>query len=186
MGPSDQELVARVVALRDPDAFGQLVQRYQSQVRGWLRQLTHDPMLADDLAQDTFIRAWDKLHTFAGTGRFSAWLMKLAYSMFLQFQRKSKSNQRLLERLRLEQAASEFDGDEAWGSQNNEWPDLPRFMNILNPEEMTVLVLNYAYGLSHREIGEVIDMPVGTIKSHIRRGKDRIRDHFGLAEVVNE
>ena len=136
MGPSDQELVARVVALRDPDAFGQLVQRYQSQVRGWLRQLTHDPMLADDLAQDTFIRAWDKLHTFAGTGRFSAWLMKLAYSMFLQFQRKSKSNQRLLERLRLEQAASEFDGDEAWGSQNNEWPDLPRFMNVLNPEEI--------------------------------------------------
>ena len=59
-------------------------------------------------------------------------------------------------------------------------------MNILTDVEMTVLVLSYAYGLSHREIGEVIDMPVGTIKSHIRRGKDRIRDHFGLAEVVNE
>ena len=72
MSQSDEALVARVVSLRDQQAFAVLVGRYQSQVRNYLRQLTRDSVNADDLAQETFIRAWDKMDTISGGGRFAA------------------------------------------------------------------------------------------------------------------
>ncbi len=68
---SDEELVARAVSLQDGNAFGELVRRHQSQVRGCLRQLTRDFALADDLAQETFVSAWEQTpSSFAGQGRF--------------------------------------------------------------------------------------------------------------------
>ena len=89
-GVGDIDLVARVVAQQDADAFGELVRRHQSQVRNFLRKLTRDPSLADDLAQDAFLHAWNKLHTFRGKGSFIGWLLKVAYTTFLQSKRKSK------------------------------------------------------------------------------------------------
>ncbi len=66
----DHELVACVVSAQDSAAFGELVRRHQSQVRNFLRKLTGDLVAADDLAQDCFMHAWDKIHTFAGRGSF--------------------------------------------------------------------------------------------------------------------
>jgi RNA polymerase sigma-70 factor (ECF subfamily) len=86
----DTFLVARVVAQQDSTAFGELVRRHQSQVRNFLRKLSRDTDAADDLAQDTFLHAWDRLHTFVGHGSFIGWLLKVAYTTFLQSKRKSK------------------------------------------------------------------------------------------------
>lgn len=86
---SDEELVARAVAARDQAAFGELVRRHQSRVRNWLRQLTRNAATADDIAQEAFIKAWNKLDSFSGQGRFAAWLMKIAYTEFLMSDRKS-------------------------------------------------------------------------------------------------
>ena len=80
----DHQLVARVVSLQDTDAFGELIRRHQSHVRNFLRKLTGDYTLADDLAQDSFMHAWDKLQTFSGRGSFIGWMLKVAYTTFLQ------------------------------------------------------------------------------------------------------
>jgi RNA polymerase sigma factor (sigma-70 family) len=79
---SDTDLVAR--ALRDDhDAFAELVRRYQSPLRAWLRRLTGgDFARADDLAQETFLRAYRRLGSFRGTGKFSTWLFSIAYNEF--------------------------------------------------------------------------------------------------------
>ena len=61
----DHQLVARVVSRQDTDAFGELIRRHQSHVRNFLRKLTGDYTLADDLAQDCFMHAWDKLQTYS-------------------------------------------------------------------------------------------------------------------------
>src|SRR5262245_7106310 len=95
----DEELVARAVATGDAAAFARLVERHQSAVRNWLRQLSRDPAQGDDLAQETFLAAWRNLRSFAGRGRFSSWLLKIAYHMWLQAGRREGRRRRLGEPL---------------------------------------------------------------------------------------
>ncbi len=186
MAPANEALLVRTAAQGDAAAFGELVRTHQSQVRGFLRQLTGDPAQADDLAQDTFMRAWDKLASYSGRGRLSAWLMRLAYNVFLQSVRKSKQDRRLLERLESEAAAGETGDQKDAGSADGEWVDLPRLLSVLSQEERQVMTLGYAWGMSHGEIGEVAGLALGTVKSHIRRGKAKIRERFGLEGVGDE
>ncbi len=177
-GIDDHELVAHVVAQQDAAAFGELVRRHQSQVRNFLRKLTRDFVLADDLAQDAFLHAWDKLHTYRAQGTFIGWLLKVAYTTFLQSKRKSSRYGEILEEVGHDA--------EARGSQYTEQSaditDLDKFLAVLTEEERAVMILSYACGLSHREIGVAANLPIGTVKSVIFRGKEKIRDSFDIED----
>jgi RNA polymerase sigma-70 factor, ECF subfamily len=177
-GSEDIELVSRVVAQQDSSAFGELVRRHQSQVRNFLRKLCRDHDLADDLAQDAFLHAWDKLHTFAGRGSFIGWLLKVAYTTFLQSKRKSSRYDDVLERVGH---AAETSGM-TYTAESDEISDLDRFLAVLTEEERAVMILSYACGLSHREIGDAAELPIGTVKSIIFRGKEKIRDSFEIED----
>ena len=174
----DNELVSRVVAQQDSAAFGELVRRHQSQVRNFLRKLTRDFTLADDLAQDAFLHAWDRLHTFSGKGSFIGWLLKVAYTTFLQSRRRSTRYGEILEQIGHDADARES----AHASIADEITDLDRFLAVLTEEERAVMILSYACGLSHREIGDATEMPVGTVKSIIFRGKEKIRESFDIED----
>ncbi len=88
---TDADLLARVLVDGDQHAFGELVRRHQSPVRGLLRQLTRaDVELADDLAQETFIRAYKNIRSFRGEAKFSTWLYRIAYNVFRDQARKRK------------------------------------------------------------------------------------------------
>lgn len=184
MHASDEELVARAVAARDQAAFAELVRRHQSRLRGWLRQLTRSAAAADDVAQETFIRAWERLHTFAGQGRFGSWLMKIAYNEFLMAHRRERGAGRLAAAVGAELAAEppvhDPAGDEAAAA------DLERLLAVLDEEERVAMVLCYAQGLSHGEASEVTGWPVGTVKSHIHRGKEKIRRRFFPGETPHD
>ncbi|MDH4047441.1 MAG: RNA polymerase sigma factor [Gammaproteobacteria bacterium] len=172
----DTFLVARVVAQQDAGAFGELVRRHQSQVRNFLRKLTRDVDAADDLAQEAFLHAWDRLHTYVGHGSFIGWLLKVAYTTFLQSKRKSKRYRDVLEQVAVEA------GDPAHHSESSDISDLDKFLAVLTEEERAVMIMSYACGLSHREIGDATNQPVGTVKSIIFRGKQKIRDSFGIED----
>src|SRR5262245_21057083 len=172
--PSDEALVAGVVARRDAAAFETLVRRYQSKVRNWLRQLTRDATRADDLAQETFIRAWERAHTFSGTGRFASWIMKIAFNCYLQSRRTQAQQTRLAAAIAAEAEV------EPSASCSDESPDLPKMLAALSPDERLTMILCYAHGLSHSEIADVVEMPLGTVKSHLQRAKAKIRDRFRL------
>ena len=165
-----------MLAQHDSAAFGELVRRHQSQVRNFLRKLSRDYVLADDLAQDAFMHAWEKLHTFTGKGSFIGWLLKVAYTTFLQSKRKSSRYGEILEEVGHVAVIS--------GKQHSEDPteisDLDKFLAVLTQEERAVMILSYACGLSHREIGDAADLPIGTVKSIIFRGKDKIRESFDI------
>ena len=177
-GSEDHQLVARIVSGEDTEAFGELVRRHQSHVRNFLRKLTGDYTLADDLAQDTFMHAWDKLRTYSGKGSFIGWLLKVAYTTFLQSRRKSKRYAEILEEVGhvadVEERKSTMPVEEAG--------DLDRFLAVLTEEERAIMVMSYACGLSHREISDATDMPVGTVKSVIFRGKEKIRTSFDIKD----
>jgi RNA polymerase sigma factor (sigma-70 family) len=178
VGAADQYLVARAVSAQDTAAFGELIRRHQSQVRNFLRKLSGDASAADDLAQDCFLHAWNKLQTFTGRGSFIGWLLKVAYTTFLQSKRKSKRYAEILD----EAGYAEDVQSKSYTVQSDEITDLDKFLAVLSEEERAVMVMSYACGLSHREIGAATDMPVGTVKSIIFRGKEKIRTSFDIKD----
>jgi len=167
-----------VVGKQDADAFGELVRRHQSQVRNFLRKLCRDPVLADDLSQDCFLHAWNKIHTYAGRGSFIGWLLKVAYTTFLQSRRKRNRYHEVLQ----EVGHAKDVGEERVTEESDEIGDLDKFLAILTEEERAVMILSYACGLSHREIGAAADLPIGTVKSIIFRSKEKIRENFEIED----
>lgn len=178
LGGEDQYLVGLAVAARDTAAFGELIRRHQSQVRNFLRRLAANPDEADDLAQEAFLHAWDKLQTYSGRGSFIGWLLKVAYTTFLQSKRKSRRYAEVLDEAGyVAQMESR-----SYTQTSDEVSDLDKLLAVLTQEERAIMVMSYACGLSHREIGEATGLPVGTIKSVIFRGKEKIRTSFDIKD----
>jgi len=173
---NDQVLVARVVANQDAAAFGELVRRHQSQVRNFLRKLARDETLADDLAQDCFLHAWDKIHTYSGSGTFIGWVLKIAYTTFLQSKRKSKRYHEVLDQAGQEKVLEKA----SHATSQEDVLDLEKLLAALNEQERAIMIFSYACGLSHREISEATELPAGTVKSIIHRAKEKIRTQFEI------
>lgn len=165
----DHALVARVLLTDDRRAFEQLMRRHQGMVRAQLRRLLHgDEARADDLAQETFLLAWRKLDQFRGEARFATWLYRIAYSCFLQARRKGSSAAEDMADDAPDQRTSPRDAVELR-------LDVERAMRRLSATEQIVLLHVVQLGLSHDEAAYVLEMPLGTVKSHTNRGKTKLR-----------
>jgi len=147
----DQYLVTLAVASQDTAAFGELIRRHQSQVRNFLRKLSGDVVAADDLAQDCFLHAWDKLQTYSGRGSFIGWLLKVAYTTFLQSKRKSKRYAEVMDEVGH---VAELES-RSYTQSAEEVTDLDKLLAVLTQEERAIMIMSYACGLSHREIGHI-------------------------------
>lgn len=167
---SDAELIARAVAREDRAAFGLLVQRHQSVVRHFLRHLTRgDAALADDLAQETFVQAWRSLARFHGGSAFSTWLLGIAHNHWRNARRRARPHTEFDESSVHESAVP------ATTAQSDLHHDLTAALAHLDADERLALHLGYQQGLSHSEIAALLDWPVGTVKTHLARGKTRLR-----------
>ena len=178
MTASDADLTALVIATRNPAAFGELVRRHQGLVRSMLQRMCRNHALADDLAQDAFIRAYEKIGSFKGTGTFKSWLCSIAYTEFLKSARKRKSTEKAMERFGagLEEAEAPRDMGNV--------VDLDRALATLKEDERAAVVLCYSCGMSHSEAAEATGMPLGTVKSHVNRGRAKLQAFFHEAEVM--
>lgn len=174
----EKQWISAAIMNKDRKYFGLLVKEHQSTVRGYLRRLTKgDLSLSDDLAQETFLAAFRKISTFKGSGSFKGWLLSIAYRSFLQHIRKNSSNPLMkFPNNNLDDCEIE-DPTTAHTSQNiiNKI-DIDTAISTLKKNERSALTLCYNYGLSHGEIATIMDMPLGTIKSHILRGKENLKN----------
>ena len=151
----------------DAAAFGTLVRQHQSKLRGFLRRLTRgDAALADDLAQETFLEAHRKLDQFRGEGSFGSWLCGIAWSRFLMERRKRRE-----EPLEAPDETASVDMNAASLARL----DLEKAMAQLAPPERAALTLCYAFGHSHGEAAEILNLPLGTVKSHVLRGREKLK-----------
>ena len=167
---TDAELIARTVVADDHAAFGELVHRHQSAVRHFLRHLAGgDTALADDLAQETFVQAWRGLARFQNRSSFPTWLLGIAHNHWRNARRKARTVPVEPEHL----AALEPVPSSAPSSDLRH--DLGRALRSLATEEQTALHLCYQQGLSHAEIAAILDWPLGTVKTHLNRGKEKLR-----------
>ncbi len=165
MPRSDTELVASVLAGDDRRAFAELVGRHQSSVRGLLRRLTAgDAALADDLAQQVFVTAWRKLGSWRGGARLSTWLYRIAWNAWASQARRAPP----VEPPPPEPARP---ADDAALDRR----DLARALAQLRPEERAALAVTYGQELTHEEAADLLGCPVGTLKSNVLRGKEKLR-----------
>lgn len=144
-----------------------LVREHQSKVRAFLRRLTRgDAALADDLAQETFLEAYRKFDQYRGEGSLSSWLCGIAWSRFLMERRKRKDEP-------LEELPEAASADPQVASVAK--LDLERAMARLSAEERAALTLCYALGHSHGEAAAILRLPLGTVKSHVLRGREKLK-----------
>ncbi len=152
-------------AAGDVAAFGFLVRQHQSPLRGYLRRLTRgNHALADDLAQETFLEAHRKIAQFQAHGSFTGWLYAIAWSRFLMDARKRK-----LEPL------DDTDDRAAPQCDPHLKLDLEKALAMLRPPERSALTLCFALGMPHEEAAEVMKIPLGTLKSHVARGREKLK-----------
>lgn len=161
-------LIGRVVASDDHDAFAELVRLHQTAIRQFLRRLTGgDVETADDLAQETFWRAYRHMASFEARGRFVSWLFRIAFQVFVSARR--------AQRIAAVALPPDLPAtiDEAQNAIDRRTVD--QLMMRLPPDARAAILLHYQYGMSHPEIAETLALPLGTVKTLIRRGRQRLQ-----------
>jgi RNA polymerase sigma factor (sigma-70 family) len=177
-GDGDDDAPLLLAARRgDMAAFGALVMRHQSSLRRQLRHLLRgSEAVADELAQDAFVLAWRRIGEFRGEARFSTWLHRIAYRRFLMHVRSGASRLETVATSEPDEASVEAVGADGVDVNVARRLDVERAMARLPDLQRLALFHCFQLDLSHEEAAVVLGMPVGTLKSHVARGKARLRD----------
>jgi len=179
MAPKTEDRVESELVRRakkgDRNAFSKLVELYQDRVYTLAWKTTGDQEIAQDVAQDSFVRAWRALPGFKGKSKFSSWLYRITY------------NTSLSELRRLGKPVDAYSGDELEALPNHNFRSVSfesdlekrdlaeRLIDSLPPMYKTIVVLFYMHDLSCEEISEVSGHPVGTVKAYLHRARNHLR-----------
>lgn len=169
---NDITLVTQVVVFGNKRAFDALLRKYQSQVRRFLLGLTAgDSQLADDLAQETFIKAYTNIGKFRGLSSFSTWIMRIAYNTHYDYRRTHHQT----EDADTPAVAARSGGTTADCALGI---DILKALATLKPEERTCITLQLIEGQPIDKIASITGMTSGTVKSHLHRGKDKLTTYL--------
>jgi RNA polymerase sigma factor (sigma-70 family) len=176
---SDHDLIAQAV-LGASDAFSELVRRHSAALRTHLRRMGAQGADADDMAQEAFITAYERLTEYRADGPFLNWLKIIAARRYL---RKVKTTQKylLVEDVTPYEAAPDL---HQAGQNEGAARDLDGALSRLRPAERLCVTLNISGGLSHQDVSNETGLPLGTVKSHIKRGLTQLRAMLDMAEAV--
>jgi RNA polymerase sigma factor (sigma-70 family) len=167
--PSDAELVA--AAKRGSHAaFREIVERHQQAVRSFLRRALADPADADDLAQETFLAAWLSLWRFRRQASLRSWLCAIAWKKRLTLHRSRRR-----ERLRHDAYAAPILADAC----PDQRLDVGAALGSLPEAQRAAVALCLGAEFSHAEAAEALGLPLGTIKSHVERGRAKLLAALG-------
>jgi RNA polymerase sigma-70 factor, ECF subfamily len=188
----DRELAAMAAEGRE-SAFKELLVRYERPVFSLVYRMVRDRNLAEDLAQEAFIKAFNGIGSYNPSYKFSSWIFKIANNLTIDHLRKRKldtvsihgsphassSEEEDRTRLTLEaqgETPEEFVENRELGSR------IETAMGTLRPEYRTAILLRHVEGHSYEEVAEIMEVPLGTVKTYIHRGRSELREL--LAEVA--
>lgn len=162
------KLIGECVLLDKRDSFGRLVEEYQDGLRSFLLNLTSgDVMLCEDLAQESFIKAYVNLRNFKGISRFKTWLYRIAYNQYITHVNKEKPQTEL-------DTASSVASTYSHTSVDNRI-DITECLKSLTDTERTVVTLFYLQDMELKEISKITQLNENTLKSHLLRGKRKMK-----------
>ena len=181
----DAQLISDTLA-GDTEAFGELVHKYQGRLFNTLFQVTRSREEAEDVLQEAFVQAFVKLDSFRGKSAFYTWLYRIAFNISISRKRKKKPE------------ASVEHHQEVSGNEPTDVGELPeerllreeradqlhQAMATLHDEHRAVLTLREMEGFCYETIGEILALPVGTVRSRIHRA--RMQLHNQLQAILHE
>lgn len=185
MNDDDRRLIADCLNGRR-DAFGELVSRYQTRLYNAAIRLIDHPDDAADVVQDTFLNAYQSLHTFKGESEFFTWLYRIAFNTAISLKRKRRTT------LCLDQGGSdakvEVDDPSDYVKpgvaleRSEQEKQLQEGLSRLSHEHREVLVLKDIEGMKYEEIAVILNVPVGTVRSRLHRARLELRELLQLGE----
>lgn len=168
---TDMALVVRAAAFGDRRAFDTLVRRHQSHVRRFfMHQTLGDSQLSDDLAQDTFIKAWMSLGRFRGMSGFSTWLYRIACNVLYDHARRQRPEGDI--------CSVEVQRKSSATADSGLKIDIYRGLAMLSKDERLCITLQLIDGLPIDRISDITGLAAGTVKSHLSRGKARLAKYL--------
>lgn len=183
---SDKDLV-RLCRKGDERAAHELVSRFQRPVFSQVRRMVRDQELAEDLAQEAFVRAFDRLDQYDPDYKFSSWLFKIAHNLTIDHLRKKE-----LDTVSIHGAPDATTPDEQEATavtleSREERPDerfeaealgeeIEAAIGELRPDYREAVLLRHVQGHSYREIAEIMDVPLGTVKTYIHRARNELQE----------
>ncbi len=176
----DIRWVTQVALFGDKSAFDKLTCKYQSPIRRFFLNLTSgDGQLSDDLAQETFIKAYLNINAFKGISGFSTWLYRIAYNVFYDSVRAQKHYADIEEQVidSQYQTHNEFSAEKL---------DIYKALKLLRKEEQSAVLLFYMEDKTHNEIAKIMNCPLGTIKTYILKGKEKLAVYLTKEGYGNE
>ncbi len=178
---TEQELVLRAKA-GDDDAFAQLMRDNEKRIYNLTLRMTGNPEDAMDLAQEAFLNAWRGLKFFKGDSAFSTWVYRLASNACIDHLRRKKRRQDISAPMPVDEeddSIPDIPDERFQPEQELERQELRRAvaagLDQLSDEHRQVLVMREVSGLSYQEIGDILDLEAGTVKSRIARARNSLR-----------
>ncbi|NLW55019.1 MAG: sigma-70 family RNA polymerase sigma factor [Firmicutes bacterium] len=158
----------------DHDAFKDLMENHQAKVYRLLLGLLRDEHAAEEVTVETFIKAWRNLAGFRQESTFWTWLYRIAYRAAIDYQRRSlpEKNLTLLEENIVSKAAEPL--EEVIAKDRNQ--ELRQALQKISFPQRAAIILYYFQGLSYKEIGRIMQRPLGTIRADLHRGKKRLKE----------
>ena len=175
---SDGQLVALVQSTADSNAYSELVSRYQMSLFAFIYRYTNEKYMAEDITQDAFIKAYEKISHFKGQAQFKTWLFSIAYREFLQFKRKENTFQKLLKK--IDQHTSQ-----KYLSKLDTRIDINNALKKLSDNQSAVILLCDASGMSNNEASTILQMPLGSLKTYIKQARIIMRNYLGDEEEID-
>jgi len=163
---SDNNIMLQVKS-GEIDKLGLLFERYKKPLFGYFYRIIHDKQTSEDLVQNVFFRIIKYRSKFAGTGKFSSWLYRIAHNVSIDHFRKNKRSQNSEEITDSDLKYLKTEGDKI--AENDESQQLTQALQLLNGEEREILVLSKYQGLKYKEIGEIMDCTEGAVKAKVFR-----------------
>jgi RNA polymerase sigma-70 factor, ECF subfamily len=151
------------------DAFKELFMKNVSRIHSLCLRISADTYIAEELTQEVFIRAWEKLKTFQFDSKFSTWLHSIAVNQFLMYLRSAKRTSQKIEEFNREKSP------ETSKHQHDSRIDLEKAITKLSDQARAVLVLHDIEGYKHNEISKMMNIQIGTSKAHLHRARKILR-----------
>lgn len=168
----DQAAINRVLD-GDSAAYAELVERYQRRLLGLLAHACGSHHEAEDMAQETFARAYRKLHLFSGQSQFYTWLCRVAMNLFVSQRRRKRVESHLPQEgfdVAIDSIGSTEDAEEVL-ERNEMQAQVRQAVAMLDIERRTIVLLRDFDGMDYETIAETLEIPVGTVRSRLHRAR---------------
>ncbi|MBF0288016.1 MAG: RNA polymerase sigma factor [SAR324 cluster bacterium] len=175
--PSPEQILIEQILQGNTSLFDQLITQYRNQVYRFILKYMNDPARAEDLAQDTFIAAYEKLNTFEGNAKFSTWLLGIARNKVLNDINRAgkRRSQMVSDDILQEHHSLEKDPLEEM-AKKQVFSALKKAIDDLDGDIKDVLILVSLEGLSYDEVSGMLKIPVGTVKSKLFRARTVLKE----------